>query len=373
MHVPSMDELKERAAGLVPLLQSNAERTERDGRIAEENIVALREAELFHVMRRCSQGGFGYGVKGLVEVCGELGRGCGSTAWIVSFVNIHSSHLTTKEIADEIYTWNPDALICGVGSPSGRAAEVDGGVVLSGRWAFASGCLHADWAWAGVAPHDGDPSPTIAHIPLRDLTIEHTWQTAGMQGTGSHTLVASELFVPRHRISAPFGKTTTLGVDLSVGIAAPIVGMAQGALDIVRENLGKGKPTMHMLFERSQDVPSTQIAFAEAVQSIDTAKIHLRRAAGTLEEAEEAGVELSLIERTRARMDVTTAIESCRQAVGKLLDLHGASGFALANPLQRAWRDLETGSRHAWVTPAIGKEAYGRALLGVEEPITMGI
>ena len=80
MQVPSMDELKERAAGLVPLLQSNAERTERDGRIAEENIVALREAELFHVMRRCSQGGFGYGVKGLVEVCGELGRGCGSTA-----------------------------------------------------------------------------------------------------------------------------------------------------------------------------------------------------------------------------------------------------------------------------------------------------
>ena len=40
----------------------------------------------------------------------------------------------------------------------------------------------------------------MALIPVADGTIEHTWHVAGMQGTGSDTLVVRDVFVPAHRV-----------------------------------------------------------------------------------------------------------------------------------------------------------------------------
>lgn len=41
------------------------------------------------------------------------------------------------------------------------------------------------------------------------------------------------------------------------------------------------------------------------------------------------------LERSSLRMEMVTAVQECRTALSKLLDLHGASGFSDANPLQR--------------------------------------
>jgi hypothetical protein len=69
-------------------------------------------------------------------------------------------------------------------------------------------------------------------------------------------------------------------------------------------------------------------------------------------------------------MDVGVVARRAREAMDLLLSIQGAGSFAEVNALQIKWRDLETGSRHAVVNPAIASEAYGRALLGVEEQVT---
>jgi alkylation response protein AidB-like acyl-CoA dehydrogenase len=58
------------------------------------------------------------------------------------------------------------------------------------------------------------------------------------------------------------------------------------------------------------------------------------------------------------------AARDCRTAVELMLDLHGASGFAAANPLQRYWRDIAVGSRHAHLRPYLAVENYGQAFAG---------
>lgn len=45
-----------------------------------------------------------------------------------------------------------------------------------------------------------------------------------------------------------------------------------------------------------------------------------------------------------------------------MLDLHGASGFATTNVLQRFWRDVSVGSRHPHLNPYLAIEALGSAL-----------
>ena len=52
---------------------------------------------------------------------------------------------------------------------------------------------------------------------------------------------------------------------------------------------------------------------------------------------------------------------------------NGASSFAEANVLSRIWRDSEIAGRHALVMPELGKEAYGRLLLGADEPLTIDV
>ena len=47
--------------------------------------------------------------------------------------------------SDRVYRGGPDTVIAGVTQPVGTAEATEGGWRVSGRWPFASGCLHADW------------------------------------------------------------------------------------------------------------------------------------------------------------------------------------------------------------------------------------
>ncbi|MEU6323018.1 hypothetical protein [Streptomyces sp. NPDC047009] len=62
-------------------------------------------------------------------------------------------------------------------------------------------------------------------------------------------------------------------------------------------------------------------------------------------------------------MSLTGAARDCREAVERLLDLHGASGFRTTNALQRYWRDVAAGSRHPLLNPYLATEDLGTALV----------
>ncbi|KDO06110.1 hypothetical protein DV26_36105, partial [Amycolatopsis mediterranei] len=83
-----------------------------------------------------------------------------------------------------------------------------------------------------------------------------------------------------------------------------------------------------------------------------------------LEVAREASsVELSLADGPRLRMALADAGRDCRTAVERMLDLHGPSGFATSNVLQRFWRDVAVGSRHPHLNPYLAVENLGTALV----------
>ncbi|MEV4433177.1 acyl-CoA dehydrogenase family protein [Streptomyces sp. NPDC049585] len=382
--------LPERAAALVDLLRRNAARTEEDRRVTEENIEALADADLFLLTVPRRFGGHQTSIRTLLEVSAELGRGCGSTAWFTALVNVCGwvVGLFPERAQREVYGEGPGARVCSVLTPGGTSRAAGEGQVVTGRWPFASGCLDAQWALLGtpVTGADGEqPDRGVALVPLAELTVEDTWHTVGMRGTGSHTLVAEDAFVPGHRIlsltGALRGEYPTEFTDealyrsafvpvLSSVLVGPQLGMARGGLELVTASLGKGRPLSHTFFAQARAASSTQIQLAEAAQLIDTAALHLMRAADDIDGWAASGRAMPLLDRARVRMDTATAARRSREALDILLTLHGAGSFAEANPLQRLWRDQETASRHAMTNPAVASELYGRALLGIEEQIT---
>jgi alkylation response protein AidB-like acyl-CoA dehydrogenase len=257
-------------------------------------------------------------------------------------------------------------------------------VLVSGSWSWASGSHHAEWALLGVplpSEPGGAPERGLALVPVSSLTIEKSWDMAGMRGTGSDTLVADEVLVPYHRLRRFRDVAQGKGLpdeplyrippgSMTLVSMGPLLGIARAVLQLTLEAVEGGKPMAMSLHARLADSPSVQAALAEAATLIDSAELHLTRSAEFIGAAAASGTTPTLLERARVRMEAGHASACLRQAVQALLTVSGAGSFSLAKTIQHHWRDLETASRHPTLNPGLAREMYGRALVGDERPVS---
>lgn len=386
---PTRDELLDRAAALRPLLERNAAQTEADRRLLDESLEAVREAGLLRIVNPKRFGGYETDIRTMLDVSATLATGCGSTGWVVNLINVCSwlVGLYPRQAQEEIWGSDPDTRVAGALAPTATTRRVDGGLVVSGRWPWSSGSLHVQWGVGGVPVVDasGDMVDVgLALMPMHELSVEDTWFVVGMRGTGSNTIVADDVMVPDHRIlpvpRAIEGEYPTEFKDevlyrsafipvLALILVGPLLGLARAALQYVVEKAPRRAIT-YTSYERQTDSVAFQMAIAEAAAKVDTAHLHAYRAAADIDDAARAGTYPDLPARARVRMDAGWAARQAREAVDLLISAHGASAFAEASPLQRIWRDLNTASRHAVVSPSVNEEIYGKALLGIQPQIT---
>jgi alkylation response protein AidB-like acyl-CoA dehydrogenase len=95
------------------------------------------------------------------------------------------------------------------------------------------------------------------------------------------------------------------------------------------------------------------------------------RAAGDIDAAAARGDKLDYATRARVRADTAYTADTVRAAIDGFVSAHGASSFADASAMQRIWRDSNVAGRHAVVSPNVSYEVYGKALLGVENDVTV--
>ncbi|MCA0244540.1 MAG: oxidoreductase [Proteobacteria bacterium] len=386
------DELVRRARDLQPLLRKNAAQTDRERRAAEENILAIESAGLFRIMQPRRYGGFGAPVRTHVAVAATLAEACPGTAWVQNLIGVCNwfASLLPARTQDEIFKDKPLARVAGVFTPSSQTHRkaVEGGLVVSGKWYYASGCLHADWGLVGLTEQDDSGKVIdqfIAYIPMHELTIEDTWHTVGMRGSGSACLVANDVFVPQHRMySVPkilawdypteFKGSEVCAAQAFVPVAAlilagPQLGMARAALDYVVAMAPKRAVT-YTTYARQSDSTAFQIQVAEAAMKIDTAELHIHRACDEVQRHAEAGTFPDHKARARMRCDTAYGIRHSLEALNLLMAAHGSGGFAESSPMQRWWRDANTAAGHAVALPSVAIEIYGKALLGVDQMVT---
>ncbi|MFI9650788.1 acyl-CoA dehydrogenase family protein [Streptomyces sp. NPDC052040] len=384
--VPTRQELIDRARETVPLLRRNAEQTERESKVPEENMSALRDAGLLRLSTPRAWGGWELPMRHQVEILSELGRGCPSTGWIAAnhAASVDLVMLMPEAGLREIYGGDPDTVMLSAASldPELRADRVDGGLKVNGRFPYASGCELSDWAFLAWVPvYDHGKQTGVANLlaPPVDLRIEHTWKVAGLLGTGTHAMVAEDLFVPDRFVQfaplKPDGEPdspvpATVLIKGNLHSLSSLVGAARGALDLVRAKLEEHKPLAFSTYSRAIDSLSVQQEFAEATHLIDTGMLHMLAVADGFDAVPE-GEEASPAERARLRMHMVSSLERCREAMQRLLDLAGTSGFAQTNPVQRYWRDLEIGSRHTALNRPMIFEDYARSLLGTGDPVSL--
>lgn len=197
---------------------------------------------------------------------------------------------------------------------------------MTGRRSYASGAQFATWAsLSGVVTDEAGAviDAVMGFVPTSELTIEDTWHTTGMRGTGSNTWVGEDVFVPDHRLISMSAVTDG---TRPVATAEPIYRIPFMPVATVLL-LGPSEPTRRLSIWSSRRRP-----------------------------ARECTTRLCRTERIRGRAGPARR--------GRDETSHRTSACL------RDCRDANTAARHAGLNAVVGYEVYGKALLNVDKRIT---
>lgn len=371
-----------RMEALLPGIEQRAAEGEALRRLPHETIEELDAAGVFRAMVSPERGGLGLGLDGVLAIGATLGRADTATAWVGTFLAMHSwlISMLSPSVVDRAFGSRGYALAPAALSPTGTAEVVEGGYRVTGRWAWGSGCMHADHALVTAVIDDGRGGLDLRMVLLRidEVTIDDVWHTDGLRGTGSNDVVVDGVVVPADR-TVSFLELTEGGVAavpgtpmagyplipvLALTAASPLVGGARGAFEAYRALLAE-RVLAYTLGERQAEKPSAQMRLARVDSQIRAAELLLRGCADTLDRTHGGGRPLAREERSSLRLDVAMAVQMARRAVAELCEAAGGSAHMLDQPLQRFHRDLDTGSAHAVFDLDRAAETHGRILVGL--------
>jgi alkylation response protein AidB-like acyl-CoA dehydrogenase len=356
---PNRDEILDRARAMVPTLRSYALQAEREWLIPRQTHEAFRDAGFYRLFQPARYGGYEMPIGMMVEVAGELGRGCGSSAWIFSNLAVQNwiIGMHHPQAQEDVWGANADALAASSFPTQGGAGRyVEGGLVLSGVWSFASGIDFVDWEnlQCFIPTQGGPPDHRFVLVPKSEFTIKDDWRATGLAGTGSKSIVCDNVFVPEHRVlntqligggpspgSAvnphPLYKIPPWSVGTKV-FSGPALGIARGALELI---IAEMRTRLSVGGVKMAELPTVQIRVAEAIAEIEAASALLLKDCDDAMRFGETGERAPIELRARWRLNNAFAGQLCLRAVDRLHPLIGARG--INDPESRfllAWRDI---------------------------------
>ncbi|WP_420369411.1 hypothetical protein [Curtobacterium sp. L1-20] len=300
----------------------------------------------------------------------RLGTVAGAAAWVaaLAYGSNLAGALLSEHGQEELWASDADAHVCGSFSPSGTARPTGDGYVVDAVVETVSGIHSAGWLMAMVLVQ-GTGQPVLVFVPVAAVDVVRTWAPSGLRGSGSDRAVVAAVTVPAHRVIAVEDFVAGMGrwglpVDAfgPALLAAPLVGLAAGAVDLARRTLrgeatgatGAGDPSGPTGTSAPKNPPA-RAARADVRAAYTDAAIAADRAR-TSSEAARAVLGASRTEHDPAavRRSVTATVGAVQEAAlaGELATVAiGSAALQRGHRANRVWRDLQTGSRHTLFTP----------------------
>jgi alkylation response protein AidB-like acyl-CoA dehydrogenase len=374
-------DLVARMVALQPLVAARARQAEQRRRLDDDVLAALHDSGVFRHFVPRRYGGLQLGVVDFVDIVLPLAESCASTAWVTSFLMEHNLILSLfpERTQDEVFGSQQYVMAPGAAFPPGRAVPVEGGYVVSGRWSYASGVRHSDWAMS-VAVVEGAPTTEMRWVlvPIDAVEVHDVWHVDGMAATGSDDFSMDEVFVPAHRTLdlRAMSDGTSDGARLhhpdptyalpmtpflAMTAALPVVGAAKGALQLFTDRLATRVSTGTKQSERA----SLHVVLGDVSTQVHVAELLVREAAAEMTQMARDGRSGDIAARAAMRSRLAYATARCRDAVRAMVDAGGSSLHLLDNPMQRAARDITVATAHVIHDGLMTSELHGRVLLGL--------
>ncbi len=379
-------ELSRRARDIAPLLASEAPAGRASFRMSARSIGAMREAGFFRIAQPAGLGGHELDPRVLYGAEMILGEGDMSAAWILGVSGVISwlVALFDPRAGEDVWGKGPDAIFCCALRRNGVATPAPGGFRLSGRWTYASGCDHSQWAVLGglrASDRPGVDDHLLLLAPREDFEIVETWRAPGMQATGSHDVVVRDAFVPGHRVIRMIDNLNCAGPGLAAhtspiyrlpfgqifgaGVSVAAVGALQAMLDAF---IASARDRKRVGASLAGD-PDAQLAVAEAWGAIDLARLIVTRNFGEMLADAERGETTPVSRRLRYKYQLSTIAGRCRDAAQKIVDLSGTAGLSGSAPFPRLMADIAAGRQHVTNQTTLHGRDAGWDMLGLPEKV----
>lgn len=370
-----------RARALIPRLAERAPAAARARELPAETIAEFRQTGILRILQPRQFGGMQGRFSLFSRIVEEFTFGCASSAWVYAVLAEHQWIIGQYPERAQIEVWgdNPEAVASSSLAPRAAAKRVPGGWRLSGRYTFSSGCDHAQWAIIGAfLGAEGDPR-THAYllVPLAEIEIDDDWQTLGLLGTGSKSLLLRDVFVPEHRVvmvsdlfdGTPPGALVhpeypvlraPRGYLVSYSLPPVCIALGRRALDIACAEFA-GRVSRGV--RRLADSEFVQMTLGEAAAAIDTATLMLHTGRETSTAEVSSGRRITEVEALRARRDMTYAQHLVGGAIDRLCELDGARWVYDRDALGAIRRDVMTVLTHTAASRQAAMAPYGKMLL----------
>lgn len=327
------------------------------GRLSDELYHKLADIGVFRLWLPAALGGVELSPLDYMDVVEEAAALEGAIGWLVSNGGgmARTAAYLPIDSAREIFA-DPAAFVVSGTAGVGRAAQVDGGYRVTGRWPFGSGSPHATW-FSPFCAVEGSDERILVYAPRADVVMHNNWHVSGLCGTGSGDFEFQDVFVP-NRFAHPYQPEPTLPGSFYLAptrsvytwtVATVPLGLARGALtEFVR-----------LATQRKRRGDTIPLADRELVQSeigriearMCAARLFLRQAMTDLLAA--IGADSDLVsERTHLRLAATFASETALSTIGQLTEIAGAVSIMQSCPLERYERDARAAAKHLAMSPA---------------------
>ena len=362
---------KQTLAELGPAFSERAAAFDASDTFVDENYADLRRAKLFSALVPEELGGGGMAYSEVCSLVRGLGRYCGSTALTFS-MHQHPlaaallNHRRGKPGEELLRTVAMDEKVLAVTgggdwlSSNGTLERCEGGYIVNARKPFTSGCLAADLLISSAQFNDPVVGLQVLHFPVpmtaKGVRIDRVWETMGMRGTGSHTVVLENVFVPENAISLrrPCGEyhpvwNVVLTVALPL-ICSAYVGVAEAAAEKARASAArKGDDGFapFLIGEMENGLTVAQMALESMISDVNELDI-----APTLEHA------------NKAVMRKTIVVEAVKRTAEKAMEASGGGGYMRSSGLERMIRDAYAGQFHP-MQPKKQHSFTGRLAMGL--------
>jgi alkylation response protein AidB-like acyl-CoA dehydrogenase len=247
---------------------------------------------------------------------------------------------------------------------------VEGGYLLNGSWNFGSGIGHSEYIAAGFLSMDngevrwiseGFPEMQVAVIPRDEISFNDDWYVQGLKGTGSYDYSAQDVFVPESRTFELFVRQPRRGTSPATRMG---LGISKSMLDDVQE-LAATKFRMSDMASLASR-PTFHKGLAHYRAAWRAARLLVLDAFTSAEAAVASGQDLTPALRADMRVAAVYATDTARGCAEWAHLVAGTSSIREGTRLERAFRDMYTGTQHAFISEKVAIDA-AQIWLGIIE------
>ncbi|OPA73573.1 acyl-CoA dehydrogenase [Paenibacillus selenitireducens] len=355
-------EIASRSDRLADLFEKRAALHDREGSFPFENFADLRESGYLALTVPKEFGGEEASLYEMILAQERLAKGDGSTAlavgWHVSQMLQLRMNLSwpqklytdfCRRVVEEGAMINKFASEPSTGSPSrgGRpqtaAVRTEGGYLLTGRKTFSSLIPILDQFTVTAFVEDEEQVCTFFVRKGPGVSIEETWDTLGMRGTGSHDLLLDAVFVPEDAKIENSDGEGAVGSGMSdhggalLHIPACYLGIAWAARDFAVKFAADYRP--NSLPGPIAELPHIQQKIGEMESELITARTLLYSVADRWDRLPAARASM----KPELGLTKTVATNAALRIVDLAMRIVGGSSLSRSLPLERMYRDVRAG------------------------------